>query len=1000
LIHETLGGINAFIAGWSVLAGSVAVGVVLIQNASQLVLEVTKFQLAKEATAVGLLAIILIFQILQLIPGRIRRRSVVSVLIILLIIVVVSTTPGIKLAHYQQWKPFLLGDFIRSIAWTMVGFIGFEALLESRRQIHNPGKKLPRAIRSNLIINTLLLFVILGTSAGLPSLSSSEAPTITTIYTQHSLIRPIFINLLGIIILILGTNGALMTAVRQLDIFCREGAFPTTLREVFPPFRMPIWLFVVITPLIILFLYQFPSWLLIEIAAGMFLLAMILLNVAAIYSRYKEPNRRRTFVLPFTPLFPSIAIAINLILVFSLQSKALIFGGIWLGIGSVYYLGYAQRKQKEAQVGEIVFGRRREEKQKKGYRILVPIRKSEERRFVLSLAIALARQIKGEVLPLQVIPVPDPLAIEEGRRMAQERNTLFQWSTRIASDTGVQVSPITRLSRNVPEGIIDTAIEEDCDLVILTWAITSDKPQGRLGSILDPVARGVPCDVAVLAYHPQKQDMVEGDMTNLFKPSKLLVPTAGGPHAPLAIRLSLLLTKEHDAKVQAVYVSSLDTPPESQGIGETRIEQTITALRQQESELSKGNGHGPTFGDVPIEGRVIAAESVVAGIVEAGKECDLVLIGASEESIIDKVLFGNIPEQVARESETPVLMVKRYRGLPRFWLQRVWDTLYQTIPEVSDEEQIEVYRRLHRGARPSVDFFTMIGLSSMIATFGLTQNSAAVIIGAMLVAPLFTPLMALSLAIVQGNVRLLRLAIESTLKGIALAIGLAALLTALTPLNPITPQILERTQPGLLDLGVAIASGVAGAYAISRKEVAAALPGVAIAAALVPPLGVVGIGLAQGNLSIAGGAGVLIIMNLIAIALAGAITLLLLGFRPFRGAKQMDIRRGFGTAVILFVIISIPLILVFFQSVQTSKTENLIKTTLQSDLARFDDIEIVNLDDINLERQSDGYVVTMQVYTSIPVGSEIAQQLSVHLSNVVQHKVRVRLVTLSLVEPP
>jgi uncharacterized membrane protein len=225
-------------------------------------------------------------------------------------------------------------------------------------------------------------------------------------------------------------------------------------------------------------------------------------------------------------------------------------------------------------------------------------------------------------------------------------------------------------------------------------------------------------------------------------------------------------------------------------------------------------------------------------------------------------------------------------------------------------------------------------------------------------------------------------------------------MTVLTPINPVTPQILERTKPGLLDLGVAIASGVAGAYAISRKKVAAALPGVAIAAALVPPLGVVGIGLAQGNLPIAGGAGVLIITNLIAIALAGAITLLLLGFRPLRGERQMDISRGLGTAVILFIIISIPLLLVFIQSVQTSRTENLIKSTLQTELDRLEDIEIVNLDDLDIKRQGDGLLVTMQVYTLQVVAPNIAQQLSDHLSDVVHQNVSVRLVTLSIVEPP
>jgi uncharacterized membrane protein len=94
-------------------------------------------------------------------------------------------------------------------------------------------------------------------------------------------------------------------------------------------------------------------------------------------------------------------------------------------------------------------------------------------------------------------------------------------------------------------------------------------------------------------------------------------------------------------------------------------------------------------------------------------------------------------------------------------------------------------------------------------------------------------------------VRLLRDALESTIKGISLTVVVALFLASIVPLGEPTGEVLARTSPNLLDLMIALASGAAGAYAVSRKDVSAALPGVAIAAALVPPLGVVGVGLAE-----------------------------------------------------------------------------------------------------------------------------------------------------------
>ena len=155
------------------------------------------------------------------------------------------------------------------------------------------------------------------------------------------------------------------------------------------------------------------------------------------------------------------------------------------------------------------------------------------------------------------------------------------------------------------------------------------------------------------------------------------------------------------------------------------------------------------------------------------------------------------------------------------------------MAHASADEKKAVYEEMRGNARASVDFYVLILLSSLIAYSGLIEDSEAVIIGARLVTPLMSPMMAMVCSVLVGNPRMLGNVLLSTP-----VVGLSALVTLLLPLSEEFPgrQILARTKPSLLDLAIALASGAASAYAPSRRQVGAALPGVAVAAVLVPPL--------------------------------------------------------------------------------------------------------------------------------------------------------------------
>jgi len=211
--------------------------------------------------------------------------------------------------------------------------------------------------------------------------------------------------------------------------------------------------------------------------------------------------------------------------------------------------------------------------------------------------------------------------------------------------------------------------------------------------------------------------------------------------------------------------------------------------------------------------------------------------------------------------------------------------------------------------RDGSPFVIMLGLSAGIATFGLSQDSAATVIGAMVIAPLAEPITALGGAIALAWPRETLRVFLVAVAGAILVIGIAFLIGVLLPRATPTGQILARTSPDLRDLGVALLAGAAGAYAKTRNELASTLTGVAIAVALVPPLAAVGLMLEEHRLTLAKGAVVLFSANLIGMVLAATAVLLITGYAPFPRLRRSGWKpiAGLAAALAAAVLVAIPL---------------------------------------------------------------------------------------------
>jgi len=234
----------------------------------------------------------------------------------------------------------------------------------------------------------------------------------------------------------------------------------------------------------------------------------------------------------------------------------------------------------------------------------------------------------------------------------------------------------------------------------------------------------------------------------------------------------------------------------------------------------------------------------------------------------------------------------------------------------SEERFKDLFSALKDDSRINGIYIVLMLLSTILATIGLYLDSSAVIIGAMLLAPLMSPIVSFSMGLLRNNKSLFRHSLFKICIGIILALFAAAITSILLPYEPVTPEMRARLNPSLLDLGVAIVAGIAGAYTKSFKEILQSLAGVAIAVALVPPLAVAGVGLGRMDFYFFYQAFLLFSTNLIGIVLAANITFRILGY----SAAIRD-RRKILFVCIALSIIAIPLYFSYRQIVEKHNFE-------------------------------------------------------------------------------
>ena len=294
------------------------------------------------------------------------------------------------------------------------------------------------------------------------------------------------------------------------------------------------------------------------------------------------------------------------------------------------------------------------------YRVLVAVGEPTQLSPLLAFACALAQAAQGAVTLLCVTPdgeCPDWLREPEQRG-------------------NVAIRVMSRAGEHVDAVILDAARDLRPDLLLMGWRGTPGSQRYLLGSTLDPVPRYAPCDVAV---------MRTDDLNTVHR---VLVPMSGGPNAPLALELALRLP---DVQVTALNVARESLGPTGEAVGHAQLSNALRSWADNDR----------------VSAKVVRASGIIDGILtEAASGYDMVLIGATKASYVDRKLFGNVPQAVAADAPVPTVVVQRHVGAVSTLFHRMAWQVSRIEDSLTISEHAETYQKVRDGSRAQPDFFS------------------------------------------------------------------------------------------------------------------------------------------------------------------------------------------------------------------------------------------------------------------------------------------------------
>ncbi len=617
----------AFLTGWAtILAGLSAAGLIIQafgRQASVILEALFGWSLPSFPIAAGLLLVVGGYKLLP--KRKWRQTFLLGPILSILLIGILIALPRI---HTINLLP-IQGDWRGAFGLLLLPYLGLEIAAGLKGDLYDRSKNTPKVflIAGSLAgtIPALVFMIVQGVLS--PGFSSSFMnPLIDLSGTWSGIWIQGGMAFLSLAAMPIALDRILSFVIRQYYAMTRDGFWPKIFLQIHKRSKKPFFILIVVLGLVLVTqLIDFRY--LAGLGSSFYLVVLMAVN----FSLTRQEQIACPFQLPIHPWIPALVLIFDLLLGL-VWAEYLPAAGLLITIGLIFYLIYGRHHSIKAKEGITVFKTPvKEEVPKQNKRILVPISNPDTAESLLHLAGSLAKPENGKVIALQVITVSNQLPLSDGRIEAEANRMLLDRAIDQATKEEFRIQTMTRVSRSIAEGILDTAREEDVDQILVGWGGGESRTITRsMGPVLDPIISDAPCDVLI----------VKGfDWTKI---KSILVPTAGGPNAPIGAYLASTLAQSNDANVTGLYV---------------QVGRASSSRMAENRRILDETFHGLTFRKDP-EKKIITANSPQAGILSEAEDFDLVIIGASEQGGLDQFAFGSIPQRIASQAPSSSIMVK------------------------------------------------------------------------------------------------------------------------------------------------------------------------------------------------------------------------------------------------------------------------------------------------------------------------------------------------------
>ena len=532
-------------------------------------------------------------------------------------------------------------DFVSigsTAAMVYITFFGFSAIATSAEEIKNPVTTIPRSILISMgfVMALYMLVILVVVAAGLTEYTEAAMGT-----AARQLLGPVggMVIIAGALFsMVSASNATIMAASRVTLSMSRLRHFPEKFGTINPRTRTPVVSIILVGGTILAFAIGFRLEALAHFTDMVLLLSLIPVNAALIVHRRKYPNLERPFRVPLGSLVPTLGIVANLYLLVQIfhHPLPLVMAGACLLLGMLAFLAWKGTQAEEVALPGMPsrVALERSATSEGGFRVLVPLANPENVNQLIELAAAVAAERKGEIIALRVALVPEQMPPTREDSYVERERQILEFAHSHASKYGVRVTSLVRVGHDIGRAILETARERDCNLIVLGWKGYTSTAKKILGEVVDAVVDHARRDIMLVK--------LVGDSPL----RRLLLPTAGGEHARHAEEYAASLIRLQGGSLTVCCV----TPPDATEETVKEVKETLDGAVARITQMNV----------LEVDSKIIRHTSVSVGIIQEAKNYDAVVVGAAGHSIYPQILFGSIPENIAKRSDRPVIVVKHY----------------------------------------------------------------------------------------------------------------------------------------------------------------------------------------------------------------------------------------------------------------------------------------------------------------------------------------------------